>query len=264
MNFSGFVPFRRGILEQTMTGALSNHEFIALTVLILLADKSTGRGTINAPTLRTFLPELSYPAAKRILKSLQDKAYIWRLVIPHDKVAYPYWVAGYEPTTGPHKAFRLDISQVIQSNDPKDIRYRRPVPEGEPHPEPHREPEGEPHPVPNYKKDKDKNKKKENPPLLEGVCASACSPNANVVSTVMSAERLTCEPGDAHVVSTECARGDSHGDSVVSREVNDLPLPPGIVRQGDRYYAANGAELEAAWVRHLASSFEQTLRSQAQ
>jgi hypothetical protein len=123
MNFTGWVPIRRSILEHTMTGALSGNEFMVLTTLILLADKSTGRGTINAPSIHTYLPGLKYDSAKRTLQSLEEQGYIWRQITPMSKLVYPYWVNRYEITDGPHSTLQTDLSQVFESRDIKDIRY---------------------------------------------------------------------------------------------------------------------------------------------
>lgn len=132
MNFSGWVAFRRSFLEHTMDGSLSNQEALVLFTLILLADSKTGRGMINAAAIRTFLPELDYHAAKKILKSLEDKRYIWRKIKHRSKALYPYWVNRYEITQGPHKSFQIDLSQVFDSRDSSDIRYVNPTPAGAP------------------------------------------------------------------------------------------------------------------------------------
>jgi hypothetical protein len=78
MNFVGWVPLRRGIIAHTQHGRLSNTECLVLIFLIMLADKGTGAGTINAPSLCAFLPGLSYDSAKRVLLSLEEKRYIFR------------------------------------------------------------------------------------------------------------------------------------------------------------------------------------------
>lgn len=132
MNFSGYVGVRRGLLAHLQDGKLSNTEALVLVILILLADKSTGSGTINAPTLRTFLPELSYDAAKRTLLSLEDKRYIFREIIPFSKRVYRFWVHRYTPSAGPHKLLQTDCSQAFETNDAKHVRYVKSAPEGAP------------------------------------------------------------------------------------------------------------------------------------
>jgi hypothetical protein len=129
MNFSGWVPIRRGILEHTMTGALSGTEFMVFTALVLLADKSTGRGTTNAAAIRTYLPGLKYDSAKRALLSLQVKRYIWRQISPQSKVVYPYWINRYEVTDGPHKMLQTDLSEVFEKEDISAIRYIEAAPQ---------------------------------------------------------------------------------------------------------------------------------------
>lgn len=155
MNFGGYVALRRGLLAHLQDGRLSNAEALALTVLIMLADKSTGAGTINAPTLRTFLPELSYDAAKRILLSLEEKRYIYRKIIPFSTRVYPYWVNKYVPSTGPHKLLQTDLSQVFESKNIKDIRYGKSAPD----PALEGALEGAPDPAPHYKNGKGKQEK---------------------------------------------------------------------------------------------------------
>ena len=129
MNFSGWVPMRRGILEHTMTEALSNNEALVLMTLILLADHKTGLGRINAPALRTYLPELSYDSAKRALLSLEEKGYIWRSIVHRAKAVYPYLINNYEISDGPNKGLHTDLSQVIESKDISQVRYVSPPPQ---------------------------------------------------------------------------------------------------------------------------------------
>jgi hypothetical protein len=254
MNFSGFVPLRRGILDHVMTGRLSLQEYATLTVLIMLADKSTGRGTINAPSLRTFLPELSYPAAKRVLLSLQDKRYIWREIKLHDKVVYRYWIDNYEPTTGPHRAFRLSISQVFQSKDPKDIRYVKHVPEGEPHHVPDPVPEGEPHhvpdPVPNNKKDtrEETYKNNENSSYGIGQCAVTYAPDAQV-TTVSTQRNCVHSLQSSDGLPTAQLRD---GDAIATPKLRPASLPFDITLHADgNYYRPGGIKVADSVVEHL-------------
>jgi hypothetical protein len=126
----GFVQFRRGILEHINDGRLSTIEFAALVCLILLADIDSGRGKINGPLLRYYLPDLSSDAAQRTLSSLDRKGYIYRQNPSSCKRAYAYWVNKYEVTTGPHKLRRICLSKVAVSKDVNDIRYVDPATEG--------------------------------------------------------------------------------------------------------------------------------------
>jgi hypothetical protein len=89
MNFSGWVAVRRGLLEHMVTGDLSMSETMVLTVLILLADSGNGRGYINGPSLRAWIPELEYDSAKQILQSLEEKRFIWRQIKHGSNAAYP-------------------------------------------------------------------------------------------------------------------------------------------------------------------------------
>jgi len=93
-------------------------------------DKSTGSSTINVPTLKHYLPELTDDMADRTLRSLQKKGYIYRKITYKSKPAYPYWVAGYEPTVGSLRARRLDLSEVLATKDISKLRYINPAAEG--------------------------------------------------------------------------------------------------------------------------------------
>lgn len=162
MTFAGWVQLRRGIIEHLRDGRLSTLEYAVLTVLILLADSKTGSGTINAPTLRTFLPELSYDAAKRILLSLEEKRYIFRQITPFSKLAYRYWVNRYVLTTGPQKLRQINLSQVFETKNATDIQYARVAPDGALDPAL----EGALDPALHYKKEHMKKETRENNPSI--------------------------------------------------------------------------------------------------
>jgi hypothetical protein len=100
MIFNGYVPLRRGVLKNIHEGDLSTIEFAVLVVLIMLANEDTGKGEINAPLLRYYLPDLSSDAAQRSLSHLELKGYIYRHNAASTKRAYSYWVNNYEVTTG--------------------------------------------------------------------------------------------------------------------------------------------------------------------
>jgi hypothetical protein len=142
MNFSGYVPLRRGILDHLMNGDLTNNQYLAYTVLIMLADKSTGMGRINAPVLRYFIPELSKDAAKRTLEGLAQKGYIFREIKERSPLPYPYWVNKYMPTTGKYKLLQLFVGEAIANNDVRYIKYVKGAPEDAPEGAPEDAPEG--------------------------------------------------------------------------------------------------------------------------
>jgi hypothetical protein len=123
MIFYGFVQLRRGILEHVHDGRLTTIEFAVLDCLIMLADKETGRGEINAPLLRYYLPDLGTDAAQRALYRLQRKGYIHRHKPSSCKRAYSYWVNKYEVTAGQHKSRRLCLDVVTGSKDLRDMLY---------------------------------------------------------------------------------------------------------------------------------------------
>jgi hypothetical protein len=155
VNFSGWVQLRRGILNHLHEGKLSNIEFLVLVVLIMLADKETGAGTINAPCLRSFVPHLSYDAAKRVLLSLEEKHYIYRKIKYKSDLPYPFWVNRYIPSAGPHKGLQIDLAKVSKSKDFKDITYINHAPEDAPQ----GASEGAPDPALHYKTREEKHKK---------------------------------------------------------------------------------------------------------
>lgn len=204
MNFVGYVQLRRGIMDHLVDGRLSNNEALVLMWLIMLADKATGKGTINAPTLRTFLPELSYHAAKRLLQSLEDKQYIFRQIKPFSKVVYPYWVNRYILTYGPHKLLQIDLSQVFESRDIADICYIDPALENAPE----GAPEGALDPALYYKNRETKKETKECSNIGTSVNDSVCNPvvETKPITKTALAERTSVQgcalPCAPHVNNT--------------------------------------------------------------
>lgn len=201
MIFAGYVPLRRGLLDHTMRGRLSSLEAIALTVLILLADKSTGRGYINGPVLRTYLPDFSRDAAKRVLESLEDKGYIYRQIVTRSTRIYPYWVNRFIPSTGPHKLLQLSLEQVFESKDIKDIKYIKAAPESAPEGAPESAPDPAPEGAHYNKKDKEKEKEKENPLIVNGEYAYWCDSNSSSGRPMDSMTMHTSGQRGAHVAS---------------------------------------------------------------
>jgi hypothetical protein len=143
----------------------------------MLADKETGSGTINSPTLRSFTPDLSHDAAKRALLGLEQKRYIYRQIIPFSKRVYRFWVNLYMPTSGPHKLRQINLSQVFESGDINDIQYVDPAPQGAPQTAPQGAPQGAHH----YKKEKEIDK--ENVPYTDN---AMCASLSDAVSVSMS------------------------------------------------------------------------------
>jgi len=129
MNFSGWVAIPRSILNNTHTSRLSNTEQLVLMTLMLLADARTGSGYINAAAIRTYLPELRYDTAKRVLKSLEDKRLIYRQIVHASKSLYPYWIHGYQVSDGPHRLLWTNLSQVFVSTDIRAMRFDKVAPE---------------------------------------------------------------------------------------------------------------------------------------
>lgn len=127
MNFAGYVPFRRGFLDHLREGDVTPNEALAFMVLLALANSSTGGYSINVPTLLFWIPGWSYDTADRVLRSLEDKQYIFRLALPGQKHAYRYWIDKFPITTGKNglrNTLRTtDLSKVFETKDINDIQY---------------------------------------------------------------------------------------------------------------------------------------------
>jgi hypothetical protein len=232
VNFQGFVPFRRAVLEHVQTGKLSTQEFAAFTALVLLADKETGAGRINAPVLMSWLPDLSYDAAKRVLLNLETKRYIFREIVPYSKRMYRYWVNKYIPSAGPYRLLQTNLSKVFDSKDPNDIEYVNPAPQTPPQGAPQTPPQGAPY------NDKDKEKEKDNPPTDSETCVTRDSDSESNSEHSVSTKCKPCDRRGEHMVSrsdsmvsTMCARGDSMvstmcstSDSPVNQKCIEEPL----------------------------------------
>ena len=130
MNFSGYVQMRRGILEHTMSGHLSLHQYAAFLVLLMLADKSTGMGRINAPVLQTYLPDISVKACQRALERLETKGFIFREIRDHSRLVYRYWVDKFRPTAGKYRMSQTFVAEAIEKRNARYIKYVPVVPEG--------------------------------------------------------------------------------------------------------------------------------------
>lgn len=269
MNFSGFVAFRRGFLDHIREGKLSNTEALVLFTLILLADSKSGRGAINAAAIRAFLPELKYETAKRVLKELEDRRYIWREITHASKALYPYWINHYAVSQGPYNSFQIDLSQVFESRDIRDIRYVKPVPAHTPHKAlddtPHNTPQDIPDDAPNNNKDnnKDKDKNKEKSPVIEPYEMASSNASIEHSEDIKDASRSTHEASaDAIAMPSSNASliASPDASSLASLEASsiqgatrDLPKPHmmtprpapadcGMVLKKDLYFDAQTGE----------------------
>jgi hypothetical protein len=214
MNLAGYVPLRRSVFEHTANGKLSSNECLVFLLLVALADRRTGCGTINAPSLRAFLPELSHDSAKRVLCSLESKGYVFRDIVPFSKRVYRFWINKYRPTEGKYKSLQTNISKALESRDVNDIEYINPAPETAPEGAPETAPEGALY----YKKREERKEKRENPSIEEAVCASAsdskCASASDSVqrtkrSTLGSACALHDATHDAQQCALQCAPHDA-------------------------------------------------------
>jgi hypothetical protein len=236
MNFGGYVPLNRGLIEHTMTGQMTNNEALVFVWLLMLADRKTGSYTINQPTLRTFLPGLSKGAAQDALESLERKRYIYRDVKPREKLAYRYWIDGFMPTDGPHKSLQLDLSEVFAAKDTSKLRYLK-SPETPPATQPETRPE-----TPNSNKKRERDQIKETTTGSKGGERKRC----------MEGEDASDSHGECNgerEVSGWCADGDKtrrpDGDRIDA-------LPPGFeIRTDGHVYDASGEKVHPTAVAAL-------------
>jgi hypothetical protein len=210
VNLAGYVPLRRAVFEHTAAGKLSSTECLVFILLVALADRRTGSGTINAPSLRAFLPELSYDAAKRVLCSLESKGYVFRDIVPYSKLVYRFWINKYRPTEGKHKSLQINISKALESRDVNDIEYIDTALEGALEGALETALEG----APNYEKREERSENREQPYIENEVCASAsdsmsASVNHSRQRTKRSTEGEACAlqgaPHDVQQSAPHCA-----------------------------------------------------------
>ena len=224
MIFKGWVAVPRSILHNTHTGKLSNNEQLVLITLILLADAKTGSGHINAAAIRTYLPELEYETAKRILKSLQDKRFLYRQIRHSSKALYPYWIHGYQISDGPHKMSWTNLSQVFVTRDINLTRYDKSAPEDTPEHTPEVAPEVAPEHAPNNNKDPDNDTHKDTD--------QPCSPMS------CDLDVIECDANESHEVTS----GDAHVTSVTKGD-EDVTLPSGFELRDGRVFTTSGVEV---------------------
>lgn len=259
MNLAGYVPLRRSVFEHTADGRLSSTECLVFLLLVALADRRTGSGTINAPSLRAFLPELSHDAAKRVLCSLEDKGYVFRDIVPFSKRVYRFWINKYRPTDGKYKALQINIAKALESRDVNDIEYVNPAPEGALEGAPETAPEGALH----YKKREKRIEKKENPITEDEVCASQCATVCNTMSDTVSTQRsaqmgTACATHDAQQSAPHDAPHDAtHSmQQNVHHDVHHVLRTPEEV--GLRWSGYDGAYIDLASGQEL--TFDQAQR----
>jgi hypothetical protein len=275
LNFAGYVPLRRGIWEHRSNWRVTGSEFDVLLALISHADKSTGTGWINAPTLHVnYCPDLSFFTVRRALKGLSDKGYIWRQIIFHSRVPYLYAVNKYEVTYGPHKGFQTSIAEVTHSNNPKDILYVRrasdPAPEGAPEGAPDPAPEGAPDPAPEgapyYKKgDHEKGEWKSEKALVDSSEAEKRCPKVmpeseaskrshQVMATIKTGGEAEnrCQKMKPENDATPETPSYKKLETPVSRE----SLPFGLTRRGEKFFTSQGTELPPERAKELLEGWQ--------
>jgi hypothetical protein len=112
MELSGWVKSRRGLLSHVRDGHLLPEYAWAFVILRDKADAGTAKGEINAPLLAHWMgPRCSQDKARRILRFLHKKRYIWYRAA-NTTEAQPYYVNKFELTKGPKTGFITDLSQL--------------------------------------------------------------------------------------------------------------------------------------------------------
>lgn len=240
MNFAGYIPLNRGLIEHTMDRRLTNNEALVFVWLLMLADRKTGSYTINGPTLRTFLPGLSKGAAQDALEGLHKKRYIYRDVTPRSIAVYRYWVDKFTPTDGPHRNLQLDLSEVFATNDTSKLRFVEAPPATPPATQLGTQLGTPPATPNNNKKEKEKDNHKENPLGSTGECATESASAAQRVST----EGSTSGEGGAPQLRTECATTAQQLPDDCSATARQLPR--GFELRGDGgVYSSSGVRVAA-------------------
>jgi hypothetical protein len=117
----GWVKMRRGILDHVSSGRLNLREYAVFTLLIIMADSSSGSGIVNSPVLQYWFPELNSDGAQRALASLEREGFIYRDNPQGNRRAYHYWVNKFEATTGPNRLRLSNLSKVFETKDITDI-----------------------------------------------------------------------------------------------------------------------------------------------
>ena len=236
MNFSGYVPVRRGLIEHTMDGRMTNNEALVFVWLLLLADRKTGSYTINQPTLRSFLPGLSKGAAQDALEGLERKGYIFRDVQPRAKVAYRYWINGFAPTDGPHKSSTLDLSEVFATKDPSRLRYVKDPPETQPVTQPETRPVTQPQSPNSNKKEKEKGEERPEKETSMGSKRGESCGDGN-------SESASDSQSETHGDSGGERKGDTNGDTDGDAPGLHDPLLRGLRYRDGSYYTESGVKV---------------------
>jgi len=79
LNFKGYIPKRRGIIEHLYDGRLTPMEYILFDILMLWADHRSGIATTNGPGIVYLSGEqLKLDTVQKCLASLEAKGYIKR------------------------------------------------------------------------------------------------------------------------------------------------------------------------------------------
>lgn len=240
MTFNGWVAVPRSILNNTHTGFLTNNEQLVLLTLMFLADAKTGRGYINAAALcSTYLPELKYDSAKRILQSLQDKGIIYRRITHASKKLYPFWLHGFQISDGPNKMLWTNLEQVFITDDLGSIQYEKAVPDC--YPDHH--PDHPPDHAPNNNKDRDNeiDNEKDKPLGIQGRELDVRDKVTENVSALVTNSVSECEKGCESDVR----------DNVSENVILPPQLPPGFeyrhdARDGAGIYSKEGTKVHAS------------------
>ena len=108
--FSGYIPFRRGILDHIRQGRLNHTDFSAYSIILLETDCSTGLWFGSAKALGPY----NFPlrTARRCLERLEAGGYLKRFPVPGRHSNYPVVVNKYAITRGAHKGKLTDTTRT--------------------------------------------------------------------------------------------------------------------------------------------------------
>jgi hypothetical protein len=114
---NGWVQFRRNIIPHLEDGRMDGHDFMVLSMLLLLADSDSGTLKTCASALATLLHcGLDERGIQRILERLDKRDYIRRNIVAGRRGLYLVTINKYAITTGQHTGKRSELPARI---DPK-------------------------------------------------------------------------------------------------------------------------------------------------
>ena len=101
ISLNGYVQKRRGVLTHLQQRRMTANEYLVFDILLMLADKQTGSGWINAAAIGYWTGgQIKVDAADRALRGLEKKDYIVREITPGNTGLYQFHVQKFVVTYG--------------------------------------------------------------------------------------------------------------------------------------------------------------------